>query len=98
MTRRARRAVPWCVLLSLLLIGGCATRTTYVEGTSLAVGAYIPLEGSMYGCEIASYLSGCRVTAQTNRTVAITRSATSSNSWFGVVHSVSGSDTSVTVR
>lgn len=97
MTRRARRAVP-CVLLSLLLLGGCTTRTTYVEGTSIAVGAYIPLEGSMYGCEIASYLSGCRVSVPTNRAVAITRVATSSNSWFGVVHSVSGSDTSVTVR
>lgn len=97
MTRRARRAVP-CVLLSLLLLGGCITRTTYVEGTSLAVGAYIPLEGSLYGCEIASYLSGCRVTVPTNRAVTISRAATSSNSWFGVVHSVSGSDTSVTVR
>ena len=87
------------VLLSLLLVGGCTTRTTtYTEGTSLAVGAYIPIEGSLYGCEIASYLSGCRVTAPTNRSVAITRVATSSNSWFGVVHSASESKTSVTVR
>ena len=97
MTRRARRAVP-CVLLSLLLLGGCTTRTMYVEGTSLAVGAYIPLEGSMYGCEIASYLSGCRVSAPTNRSVIVTRVATSSNSWFGVIRSVSSSDTTVKVR
>ena len=97
MTRRAYRAVA-CAILCLLLLCGCTTRTTYVEGTSLAVGAYIPLEGSLYGCEVASYLSGCRVSVPTNRTVAISRTSTSSNSWFGVVHSVSGSDTSVTVR
>ena len=86
------------VLLSLLLLAGCTTRTTYTEGTSLAVGAYIPLEGSMYGCEIASYLSGCRVSVPTNRPVAITRVATSSNSWFGVIHSSTESQTSVTVE
>ena len=86
------------VVLSLLLLAGCATRTTYTEGTSLALGAYLPVEGSMYGCEIASYLSGCRVSAPTNRTVYITRMSTSSNSWFGVVHSVSTSDTTVEVQ
>lgn len=85
------------VLLSRVL-AGCTTRTMYTEGTSLAVGAYVPVEGSMYGCEIASYLSGCRVSAPTNRSVAITRVATSSNSWFGVIHSVSDSQTTVTVH
>lgn len=86
------------IVLSILLLAGCATRTTYTEGTSLAVGAYLPVEGNLYGCEIASYLSGCRVSAPTNRTVTITRMSTSSNSWFGVVHSVSTSDTSVEVH
>lgn len=85
------------VALSLLL-AGCATRTTYTEGTSLAVGAYLPVEGSLYGCEIASYLSGCRVSVPSNRTVYITRMSTSSNSWFGVVHSVSTTDTTVEVQ
>lgn len=86
------------VILSLLLLAGCTTGTTYVEGTSLAVGAYLPVEGSLYGCEIASYLSGCRVSATTNRTVFITRTATSSNSWFGVIHSSTESKTSVKVE
>lgn len=85
------------VALSVLL-AGCATRTTYTEGTSLAVGAYIPMEGSIYGCEIASYLSGCRVSVPSNRTVAITRESVSSNSWFGVIKSVSTTDTTVTVK
>ena len=62
------------VALSVLL-AGCATRTTYTEGTSLAVGAYLPVEGSLYGCEIASYLSGCRVSVPSNRTVKITRAS-----------------------
>lgn len=85
------------VALSLLL-AGCATRTTYTEGTSLAVGAYLPVEGNLYGCEIASYLSGCRVTAPTNRTVFISRVAVSSNTWFGVIQSVTATDTTVEVQ
>jgi hypothetical protein len=85
------------VALSLVL-AGCATRTTYTEGTSLAVGAYLPIEGSLYGCEIASYLSGCRVSVPSNRTVKITRASVSYNSWFGVIRSVSTNDTTVTVK
>lgn len=85
------------VALSVLL-AGCATRTTYTEGTSLAVGAYLPVEGSIYGCEIASYLSGCRVSTPTNRAVTISRTSTSSNSWFGVIHSSTATDTTVTVQ
>lgn len=85
------------VALSVLL-AGCATRTTYTEGTSLAVGAYLPVEGSLYGCEIASYLSGCRVSVPSNRTVKITRASASYNSWFGVIKSVSTNDTTVTVK
>nr|DAW56130.1 MAG TPA: TRAF PROTEIN, TRAO PROTEIN, TRAN ADHESION, BACTERIAL SECRETION.5A [Caudoviricetes sp.] len=86
------------IVLSLLLLAGCASRTTYIEGTSLAVGAYLPVEGNLYGCEIASYLSGCRVSAPTNRTVFITRISTSSNSWFGVIHSSTATDTTVEVQ
>ena len=85
------------VALSVLL-AGCATRTTYTEGTSLAVGAYLPMEGNLYGCEIASYLSGCRVSVPSNRTVYITRMSTSSNNWFGVIKSVSTTDTTVEVQ
>lgn len=85
------------VALSVLL-AGCATRTTYTEGTSLAVGAYLPIEGSLYGCEIASYLSGCRVSVPSNRTVTISRASVSSNTWFGVVRSVSTTDTTVEVQ
>lgn len=85
------------VALSVLL-AGCATRTTYTEGTSLAVGAYLPIEGSLYGCEIASYLSGCRVSVPSNRTVTISRASVSSNSWFGVIKSVSTTDTTVEVK
>lgn len=85
------------VALSVLL-AGCATRTTYTEGTSLAVGAYLPIEGSLYGCEIASYLSGCRVSVPSNRTVTISRESVSSNSWFGVIKSVSTTDTTVWVK
>ena len=86
------------VVLSLLILAGCASRTTYTEGTSLAVGAYIPFEENLYGCEIASYLSGCRVSVPTNMPVTITRASVSSNSWFGVIRSVSTTDTTVWVK
>ena len=86
------------VVLSLLILAGCASRTTYTEGTSLAVGAYIPFEGNLYGCEIASYLSVCRVSVPTNMPVTITRASVSSNSWFGVIRSVSTTDTTVWVK
>ena len=86
------------MFLSSALLAGCATRTTYTEGTSLAVGAYLPIEGSLYGCEIASYLSGCRVSVPSNRTVKITRASVSYNSWFGCIKSVSTNDTTVTVK
>lgn len=86
------------VVLSLLLLAGCTTRTTITEGTSLAVGAYLPVEGNLYGCEIASYLAGCRVTVPSNRTVTISRESVSSNSWFGVIKSVSTTDTTVWVK
>lgn len=86
------------MLLSSALLAGCATRTTYTEGTSLAVGAYLPIEGSLYGCEIASYLSGCRVTVPSNMTVTISRESVSSNSWFGVIRSSTATDTTVTVK
>ena len=81
-----------------VLLAGCATRTTYTEGTSLAVGAYLPVEGSLYGCEIASYLSGCRVSVPSNRTVTISRASVNYNSWFGCIQSVSTNDTTVWVR
>lgn len=64
----------------------------------MAVGAYLPIEGSLYGCEIASYLSGCRVSVPSNRTVKITRASVSYNSWFGCIKSVSTNDTTVTVK
>jgi len=86
------------LFLSAVLLAGCTTRTTYTEGTSLAVGAYLPVEGNLYGCEIASYLSGCRVTTPTNRTVFIARTSASSNSWFGVIHSSTATDTTVEVQ
>lgn len=36
-------------LAAFLLLAGCVSRQTYVEGSSLAIGLYIPSGGQLYG-------------------------------------------------
>lgn len=45
---------------------GCLGRTSYVEGTSVSVGAYIPNDGNLYGLQIVNYISGIKISASTN--------------------------------
>ena len=40
----------------LLLMLGCATGNKYVEGTHIALGAYVPYESNLYGVELIQYL------------------------------------------
>lgn len=38
------------IALSLLvLVAGCASRQTYLEGSSLKLGLYVPAGGQLYG-------------------------------------------------
>lgn len=64
-----------CLALGCLLLGcfasGCAGQK-YVEGTHLAIGAYVPgSEGELYGLELCQYLSGCMVRTSSNQTFAV---------------------------
>ena len=86
-------------LAVLLLLAGCCSAPRYVEGTTIQLGAYVPLDGNLYGVELASYVSGCVVTLYTNAQAEITREYCATNSWFwGALHSVESSETRVTVR
>ena len=73
-------------LAAFLMLAGCHTQSTYVEGTSLALGIYIPSSGQLYGVQALSWLSGCKVDMPTNAEFKISREFQASNDYFGVVH------------
>ena len=73
-------------LAVFLLLAGCHTSSTYTEGTSLALGIYIPSSGQLYGVQALSWLSGCKVDMPTNQQFKISRTFQASNDYFGVVH------------
>lgn len=70
----------------LLMLAGCHTSSTYTEGTSLALGIYLPASGQLYGVQALSWLSGCKVDMTTNQSFKISREFQASNDYFGVVH------------
>lgn len=74
------------LILGFLLLAGCRTSSTYIEGNSLALGLYIPSSGQLYGVQALSWLSGCKVSVPTNQAFAISREFSSSNDYFGIVH------------
>ena len=73
-------------LAVFLMLAGCHTSSTYTEGTSLALGIYIPSGGQLYGVQAISWLSGCKVDMPTNQQFKISREFQASNDYFGVVH------------
>ena len=73
-------------LAVFLLLAGCHTSSTYIEGSSLALGLYIPSSGQLYGVQALSWLSGCKVEMPTNQQFKLCREFSASNDYFGVVH------------
>ena len=73
-------------LAFFLFVAGCYTQSTYIEGSSLALGIYIPASGQLYGIQALSWLSGCKVDMPTNQQFKICREYSASNDYFGVVH------------
>ena len=81
------------VLLAALSIG-CASKQTYIEGTHLALGAYLPFENSLYGVELLQYTSGAYLATSTNNHFKFERDYASTNSYFwGMVKTMEGSRT-----
>ena len=76
----------YLALAFFLLLAGCHTSSTYIEGNSLALGLYIPASGQLYGVQALSWLSGCKVEIPTNQEFKICREFSASNDYFGVVH------------
>ena len=77
----------YLALAFFLLVAGCYTsQSAYIEGTSLALGIYIPSSGQLYGVQALSWLSGCKVDMPTNQQFKLCREYSASNDYFGVVH------------
>lgn len=82
--------------LALVLAMGCAMRTRYVEGTSIALGAYIPWDGNLYGTELISYLNGISVSTTTNKLLSAYHYSSSTNKWlWGMMESTTTTRTKV---
>lgn len=81
----------YAVLAALaLLLTGCAhTGARYLEGTSLQLGAYIPVSGQLYGVEAVSYVSGVRLGLPTNSNLTVVRTSSSETSWAGIFRQAS---------
>lgn len=83
-----------CVFI-YVLCQGCTSHQSYLEGTSTTIGVLVPWNGSIYGAEVLSHMSGTRVTVSTNNQFHVNREFSASNSYFGVVHTTESSKTQV---
>lgn len=83
--------------IAVLLVCGCVSKSTlYTEGTKTTVGAYIPYDGQVMGCQIVSCLSGVTFST-TNGNVSISREHSSTNSYlWGMVGTVESGKTEIT--
>ena len=85
-------------IFTYIALCGCSTNPRYVEGTNLALGAYLPLDGQLMGVEVINYLNGCSVRTISNQSFNVSRTYCSTNSWgWGLLTTVEGSDTKIQV-
>lgn len=65
---------------------GCRNQeaNTYIEGTSLTIGLYVPFNGNIYGIQAINYLSGKKIQLATNQQFKISSEHAISNMAFGV--------------
>ena len=69
-------------LLLCVLMCGCFSKQRYIEGTHLALGAYLPAEDALYGVEILQYTSGAILSTATNTPCTFAREYAATNSYF----------------
>ena len=80
----------------LILMLGCTTGNKYVEGTMTQLGVYAPIDGSIYGCEVLNYMSGCKVTSISNLPFKVDRVYCATNSYlWGMVTTTESTHTKV---
>lgn len=84
------------MILSILV--GCKNMPQYIEGTETSIGLYIPVDGSLMGVEAIHYLNGCVVRANSNNTFTVEREYSTTNSYFGIIHTIEKTKTKVDVK
>lgn len=88
------------IAAACVLCTGCtSSHNRYVEGTHMALGAYIPYESNLYGVELIQYLNGISITAFTNSTFEVNHYATTTNNWlWGMFESTTTTKTKSKVK
>ena len=85
--------------LALLLCCGCFSEQRYIEGTHLALGAYVPVSDALYGLEIVQYTNGAIFTTSTNMPCSFERQYVATNSYFwGMVETREATRTKLEVK
>ena len=84
------------VLLAVVLLG-CTTKQTYVEGTATSLGVYLPYEGQLFGAEVVSYINGLKATFASNVSWKVERTHSATNSYFGMVRTIESTNTKIEV-
>ena len=86
------------IIMILSIFAGCKNTPQYIEGTETAIGMYIPVDGSLMGVEAIHYLNGCVVRASSNNTFTVEREYSTTNSYFGIIHTIEKAKTKVDVK
>lgn len=87
------------ILATCILLAGCMSKQRYIEGTHLALGAYLPFEDALYGLEIVQYTNGAIFSTSTNTPCSFERQYSATNSYFwGMVETRETTKTKVEVR
>lgn len=70
------------ILVCLIFLVGCSTipENSFVEGTSITLGLYIPYNGTVYGLQCFNFLSGTKMNFNSNSVEYV---SSSTNSIFG---------------
>lgn len=78
------------ILIAVLVLGCGTARPKVVDGTNLAIGAYIPYDGGLYGLNVVEYTSGCVIKGlPTNGEWQVSREYTATNTWiFGLATTI----------
>ena len=87
---------PVALIVLCLILSGCLMKTTaYTEGTKATIGAYLPYNGQVMGCQVVSHLSGITF-ATSNETVRISRDHCATNSYlWGMVETRESTKTEI---
>lgn len=83
------------IFISIILFG-CVQNPSFREGVILDTGLYVPYSGNLYGLDLLSYTSGCKIYTPTNTIYSIERQTSSTNSYLGIIQINETSNTKVT--